>query len=118
MKDKFVAADTVKPSRQAVWVGTDTLGRRVGLRREAQLMMAVGGKHETLTTISTVTETGRISSMIVDGGFNHERLTAFRCAPAQKGRRDPRQPGAGAMQTGAGLGPYGLDHTPDQRPRS
>ena len=49
--------------------------------------MAVGGTREKLSMISTVTNRGKASWMIIDGAFNHERLIEFLQALVKDARK-------------------------------
>jgi transposase len=49
--------------------------------------MAVGGTRQKLSMISTVTNQGKASWMIVDGAFNHEKLIEFFEALVADGQR-------------------------------
>jgi hypothetical protein len=55
-------------------VNTDVRGRSFAPRGKTPVARAVGGTREKLSMISTVTNQGRASWMIIDGAFNHERL--------------------------------------------
>jgi transposase len=58
-------------------VNTDVRGRGYAPRGQTPVAMRVGGTREKLSMISTVTNQGKASWMIVDGAFNHERLIEF-----------------------------------------
>ena len=49
--------------------------------------MAVGGTRQKLSMISTVTNQGKASWMIIDGAFNHEKLIEFFEALVVDGKR-------------------------------
>ena len=68
-------------------VNTDVRGRSYAPRGQTPVAMAVGGTREKLSMISTVTNQGRASWMIVDGAFNHERLIEFLQALVRDGRK-------------------------------
>lgn len=68
-------------------VNTDVRGRGYAPRGQTPVAMAVGGTREKLSMISTVTNQGKASWMIVDGAFNHERLIEFLQALVKDGRR-------------------------------
>ena len=71
-------------------VNTDVRGRGYAPRGKTPIAMAVGGTREKLSMISTVTNQGKASWMIVEGAFNHERLIEFFKAllkEARKGRK-------------------------------
>lgn len=68
-------------------VNTDVRGRSYAPRGKTPIAMAVGGTREKLSMISTVTNRGRASWMIIDGAFNHERLIEFLQALVRDGRR-------------------------------
>ena len=68
-------------------VNTDVRGRGYAPRGQTPVAMAVGGTREKLSMISTVTNQGRASWMIVDGAFNHERLIEFLQALVRDGRK-------------------------------
>ncbi|GAB4210438.1 MAG: IS630 family transposase [Tibeticola sp.] len=68
-------------------VNTDVRGRSYAPRGKTPVTMAVGGTREKLSMISTVTNRGRASWMIIDGAFNHERLIEFLQALVRDGRR-------------------------------
>ena len=58
-------------------VNTDVRGRGYAPRGETPVAYVVGGTREKLSMISTVTNQGKASWMIIDGNFNHERLIEF-----------------------------------------
>lgn len=68
-------------------VNTDVRGRGYAPRGQTPVAMAVGGTREKLSMISTVTNQGKASWMIVDGAFNHERLIEFLQALVKDGRK-------------------------------
>jgi transposase len=68
-------------------VNTDVRGRGYAPRGQTPVAMTVGGTREKLSMISTVTNQGKASWMIVDGAFNHERLIEFLAALVKDGRR-------------------------------
>lgn len=56
-------------------------------RGQTPVTLAAGGTRQKLSTISTVTNPGKASWMIVDGAFNHERLIEFFEALVADGQR-------------------------------
>lgn len=58
-------------------VNTDVRGRSYSPRGHTPVTMVVGGTRQKLSMISTVTNQGKASWMIVDGAFNHEKLIEF-----------------------------------------
>ena len=58
-------------------VNTDVRGRGYAPKGETPVAYVVGGTREKLSMISTVTNQGKTSWMIIDGNFNHERLIEF-----------------------------------------
>jgi transposase len=58
-------------------VNTDVRGRGYAPKRETPVAYVVGGTRQKLSMISTVTNQGKTSWMIIDGNFNHERLIEF-----------------------------------------
>lgn len=68
-------------------VNTDVRGRGYAPRGQTPVAMTVGATREKLSMISTVTNQGKASWMIVDGAFNHERLIEFLAALVKDGRR-------------------------------
>jgi transposase len=68
-------------------VNTDVRGRGYAPRGQTPVAMTVGGTREKLSMISTVTNRGKASWMIVDGAFNHERLIEFLQALVKDGRK-------------------------------
>jgi transposase len=58
-------------------VNTDVRGRGYAPKGQTPIAMAVGGTREKLSMISTVTNQGKTSWMIIDGAFNHEKLIEF-----------------------------------------
>jgi len=72
-------------------VNTDVRGRGYAPRGQTPVAMTVGGTREKLSMISTVTNQGKASWMIVDGAFNHERLIEFLQALVKDGRRARRK---------------------------
>jgi len=58
-------------------VNTDVRGRGFAPKGETPVARVVGGTRQKLSMISTVTNQGKTSWMIVDGNFNHERLIEF-----------------------------------------
>ncbi|MCS6763931.1 MAG: IS630 family transposase [Candidatus Protistobacter heckmanni] len=55
-------------------VNTDVRGRSYAPKGQAPVTMAVRGTRQKLSMISTVTNQGKASWMIIDGAFNHEKL--------------------------------------------
>lgn len=53
--------------------------------------MAVGGPRQKLSMISTVTNQGKAKWMIVEGGFNHEKLIEFLEALVADGQREGKK---------------------------
>lgn len=72
-------------------VNTDVRGRSYAPRGKTPVAMAVGGTREKLSMISTVTNQGKASWMIIDGAFNHERLIEFLQALVRDGHRAGRK---------------------------
>jgi transposase len=68
-------------------VNTDVRGRSYSPRGQTPVTMAVGGTRQKLSMISTVTNQGKASWMIVDGAFNHEKLIEFLEALVADGQR-------------------------------
>ena len=66
-----------------------TCGRRPedSPKGQTPVTMAVGGSRQKLSMISSVTNHGKASWMIVDGAFNHERLIEFFEALVADGQR-------------------------------
>lgn len=58
-------------------VNTDVRGRGYAPKGETPVAYVVGGTREKLSMISTVTNQGKSSWMIIDGNFNHVRLIEF-----------------------------------------
>lgn len=58
-------------------VNTDVRGRGYAPRGETPVAYVVGGTRQKLSMISTVTNQGKTSWMIIDGNFNHLRLIEF-----------------------------------------
>jgi transposase len=58
-------------------VNTDVRGRGYAPKGETPVAYVVGGTREKLSMISTVTNQGKTSWMIVEGNFNHVRLIEF-----------------------------------------
>ena len=58
-------------------VNTDVRGRGYAPKGQTPVAYAVGGTRQKLSMISTVTNQGKTSWMIVDGNFNHLRLIEF-----------------------------------------
>jgi transposase len=58
-------------------VNTDVRGRGYAPRGQTPVAYVVGGTREKLSMISTVTNQGKTSWMIVEGNFNHLRLIEF-----------------------------------------
>ena len=69
-------------------VNTDVRGRGYAPRGETPVAYVVGGTREKLSMISTVTNQGKTSWMMIDGNFNHERLIEFfQALTRQAGRK-------------------------------
>ena len=62
-------------------------GRSYAPKGRTPVMMAVGGTRQKLSMISTVTNQGKASWMIIDGAFNHEKLIEFFAALVVDGKR-------------------------------
>ncbi|MCS6762918.1 MAG: IS630 family transposase [Candidatus Protistobacter heckmanni] len=58
-------------------VNTDVRGRSYAPKGQAPVTMAVRGTRQKLSMISTVTNQGKASWMIIDGAFNHEKLIEY-----------------------------------------
>ena len=58
-------------------VNTDVRGRGYAPRGDTPVAYVVGGTRQKLSMISTVTNQGKTSWMILDGNFNHVRLIEF-----------------------------------------
>ena len=58
-------------------VNTDVRGRGYAPRGDTPVAYVVGGTRQKLSMISTVTNQGKTSWMIIDGNFNHLRLIEF-----------------------------------------
>ena len=58
-------------------VNTDVRGRSYAPRRQTPVAMVVGGTRQKLSTIASVTNQCKARWMIIDGGFNHEKLIEF-----------------------------------------
>lgn len=72
-------------------VNTDVRGRSYAPKGQTPVTMAVGGTRQKLSMISTVTNQGKASWMIIDGAFNHERLIEFFTALVADGQRANRK---------------------------
>lgn len=68
-------------------VNTDVRGRSYSPKGKTPVTLAVGGTRQKLSMISTVTNQGKASWMIVDGAFNHEKLIEFLQALVVDGQR-------------------------------
>ena len=68
-------------------MNTDVRGRSYAPRGQTPVTMAVGGTRQKLSMISTVTNQGKASWMIIDGAFNHEKLIEFFEALVVDGKR-------------------------------
>ena len=68
-------------------VNTDVRGRSYAPKGRTPVTMAVGGTRQKLSMISTVTNQGKASWMIIDGAFNHEKLIEFFKALVVDGKR-------------------------------
>ena len=64
-------------SDETAVVNTDVRGCGYAPRGETPVAYVVGGTREKLSMISTVTNQGKASWMIIDGNFNHVRLIGF-----------------------------------------
>jgi transposase len=58
-------------------VNTDVRGRGYAPKGETPVAYVVGGTRQKLSMISTVTNQGKTSWMIIDGNYNHLRLIEF-----------------------------------------
>ncbi len=58
-------------------VNTDVRGRGYAPKGDTPVAFIVGGTRQKLSMISTVTNQGKTSWMIIDGNFNHLRLIEF-----------------------------------------
>ena len=58
-------------------VNTDVRGGGYAPKGETPVAYVVGGTRQKLSMISSVTNRGNTSWMIIDGNFNHERLIEF-----------------------------------------
>ena len=58
-------------------VNTDVCGRGYAPKGDTPVAYGVGGTRQKLSMISTVTNQGKTSWMILDGNFNHLRLIEF-----------------------------------------
>ncbi len=58
-------------------VNTDVRGRGYAPKGQTPVAYLVGGTRQKLSMISTVTNQGKTSWMIIDGNFNHLRLIEF-----------------------------------------
>jgi transposase len=58
-------------------INTDVRGRSYAPKGDTPVAYVVGGTRQKLSMISTVTNHGKTSWMIIDGNFNHERLIEF-----------------------------------------
>jgi transposase len=58
-------------------VNTDVRGRGYAPKGDTPVAYLVGGTRQKLSMISTVTNQGKASWMIIDGNFNHVRLIEF-----------------------------------------
>jgi len=68
-------------------VNTDVRGRGYAPKEDTPVAYVVGGTRQKLSMISTVTNQGKASWMIIDGNFNHERLIEFFQALIQQAGR-------------------------------
>lgn len=68
-------------------VNTDVRGHSYAPKGQTPVTMAVGGTRQKLSMISTVTNQGKASWMIIDGAFNHEKLIEFFEALVADGKR-------------------------------
>jgi hypothetical protein len=69
-------------------VNTDVPGRGYSPKGGTPVAYVVGGTRQKLSMISTVTNHGKTSWMIIDGNFNHERLIDFLKALIRHVRRE------------------------------
>jgi transposase len=58
-------------------VNTDVRGRSYAPRGQTPVAMVVGGTHQKLSMIASVTNQGKARWMIINGAFNHEKLIEF-----------------------------------------
>lgn len=72
-------------------VNTDVRGRGYAPKGKTPVTMTVGGTRQKLSMISTVTNQGKASWMIIDGAFNHERLIEFFTALVADGQRSGKK---------------------------
>lgn len=72
-------------------VNTDVRGRSYAPKGKTPVTMAVGGTRQKLSMISTVTNQGKAKWMIVEGGFNHEKLIEFFEALVADGQREGKK---------------------------
>lgn len=72
-------------------VNTDVRGRSYAPKGQTPVAMAVGATRQKLSMISTVTNQGKASWMIIDGAFNHERLIEFFTALVADGQRSGKK---------------------------
>ncbi|MCS6764624.1 MAG: IS630 family transposase [Candidatus Protistobacter heckmanni] len=68
-------------------VNTDVRGRSYAPKGQTPVTMTVRGTRQKLSMISTVTNQGKASWMIIDGAFNHEKLIEFFEALVADGKR-------------------------------
>ena len=69
-------------------VNTDMRGRGYAPKGQTPVAYVVGGTRQKLSMISTVTNQGKTSWMIIDGNFNHLRLIEFfEAVIKQEGRK-------------------------------
>jgi transposase len=73
---------------QTAVVNTDVRGRGYAPKRDTPVACVVGGTQQKLSMISTVTNQGKTSWMIIDGNFNHVRpIEFFEALIKQVGRK-------------------------------
>jgi transposase len=72
-------------------VNTDVRGRSYAPRGQTPVTMAVGGTREKLSMISTVTNQGKSSWMIIEEAFNAQRLIEFLQALVTEGQRSGKK---------------------------
>lgn len=72
-------------------VNTDVRGRSYAPRGQTPVTMAVGGTREKLSMISTVTNQGKSSWMIVEDAFNAQKLIEFLQALVTEGQRSGKK---------------------------
>lgn len=76
LKAKAVGAEIHWGDETAV-MNTDVRGRSYAPRGQTPVTYSVAGKREKFSMISTVTNQGKCSWMVIDGAFNSDRLIEF-----------------------------------------